>query len=74
MAYYLAMNNSVFDRIVEKVGTQADLARAMGLKPQAILKWKRQVPADRVLAVEALTGISRHEIRPDVFGEPDAAA
>lgn len=38
-----------------------------GLTPQAISQWK-QVPADRVLDVEAVTGISRHELRSDVFG------
>lgn len=29
----------------------------------------RQVAADKVLEVERVTGISRHELRPDVFGE-----
>lgn len=28
----------------------------------------RPVPAHRVLDIEAYTGISRHELRPDIFG------
>lgn len=44
------------------------LSEALGdLKPQAISQW-RQVPADRVLDVERITGMSRHALRPDVFG------
>jgi DNA-binding transcriptional regulator YdaS (Cro superfamily) len=33
------------------------------------------VPAERVLEIERLTGVSRHELRPDVFGPaPQEAA
>lgn len=46
--------------------TQLDQERK--LSSQAISQWKK-VPAGRVLQVEALTGLSRHEMRPDVFGE-----
>lgn len=35
------------------------------LSPQAISQWQR-VPADRVIDVEAVTGISRHALRPDL--------
>ena len=60
----------IFDRIVAVVGTQTALARALGVKPQALTKWKNtdRIPANRVLDVERLTGISRYEMRPDVFG------
>jgi DNA-binding transcriptional regulator YdaS (Cro superfamily) len=30
---------------------------------------ERSVAADKVLLVEAMTGIPRQELRPDVFGE-----
>lgn len=33
------------------------------------LKTSGKCPAELVLAVEAITGVSRHELRPDVFGE-----
>jgi DNA-binding transcriptional regulator YdaS (Cro superfamily) len=38
------------------------------ITPQAISQWDK-VPAKRVLEVERITGISRHKLRPDVFGE-----
>jgi DNA-binding transcriptional regulator YdaS (Cro superfamily) len=34
----------------------------------------RQVPAERVLDIERLTGISRHDLRPDVFGPAEDRA
>jgi DNA-binding transcriptional regulator YdaS (Cro superfamily) len=48
------------------------LARALSesgrpLSPQAVSLWTK-VPPERVLEVERLTGVSRHELRPDVFG------
>jgi DNA-binding transcriptional regulator YdaS (Cro superfamily) len=44
------------------------------ISPQAVSQWKA-TPAMRVLAVEKITGISRHELRPDLFGAstPEAA-
>ena len=70
------MREIVFDRIIKAAGSQAELARALDIKPQSVIKWRgRGVPPDRVLEIERLTGVSRHEIRPDVFGDqPDAAA
>jgi len=60
-------------RALEKIGGTARLAVAIGsITPQAISQWK-VCPVMRVLAVEAATGISRHELRPDVFGKGEAA-
>jgi DNA-binding transcriptional regulator YdaS (Cro superfamily) len=49
-----------------------ELGRLLGVTPQAIGKWSR-VPAERCLEVERLTGISRFELRPDIYGEPPRA-
>lgn len=43
------------------------LAQELGITHGAISQWS-QVPSERVLDVERITGISRHELRPDVFG------
>lgn len=44
----------------------AKLARLLdNISSQAISQW-RKVPEDRVLEVERVTGISRHELRPDL--------
>lgn len=49
-------------------GLAEGLSRTKKITPQAVSQWK-QVPPDRVLAVESLTGVSRHLLRPDIYGE-----
>ena len=62
---------------VRRAGGQTALAKAIRashpkVKQQHVWKWlrARTVPAERVLAIEAATGISRYDLRPDVFGPP----
>lgn len=51
-----------------KAGGASGLAsRLKDITPQAISQWRR-VPAGRALEVESATGISRHDLRPDIFG------
>ena len=52
-------------------GGQAALARTLNVTPQAVSQWvkgKRPVPPRLAIAIEAATGVSVHELRPDVFG------
>ncbi|MGE3990359.1 transcriptional regulator [Pseudorhodoplanes sp.] len=58
-------------RALEKVGGPSGLGRALGISSQAISQWRR-CPAGRVLAVEAKSGVSRHELRPDLYPRPGA--
>ena len=61
---------------VEQVGSQSALARLVGVSQQAVFKWLRNrkpLPAEHVLKVEARTGISRHELRPDLYPLVSAA-
>lgn len=53
----------------ERAEGASSLARALRITPQAVNQWF-VVPPERVLEVERLTGISRHFLRPDVFGPP----
>lgn len=53
-------------------GFSRDLAVALGITRGAVAKWKR-VPAERVLAVEAYSGISRHLLRPDIYPRSPSA-
>lgn len=46
--------------------TQTALADAFGISRKAVCKWT-QVPAERVLTVEKLTGVHRSLIRPDLY-------
>lgn len=52
-----------------RTGGVVALARELGIKHTALYSWRR-VPDKRVLQIERLTGISRHDMRPDIFGPP----
>ncbi len=52
-------------------GRKIKLASDLGISPGAISQWK-DVPADRVLEVEQVTGIPCHELRPDLYRVPNA--
>lgn len=57
------------------VKTAAELARLVGVRPQAVDKWLRgRAPAERCRAIEEATGgaVTRYELRPDVFGKAPA--
>jgi DNA-binding transcriptional regulator YdaS (Cro superfamily) len=59
--------NEGIKEFAERAGGVVRLSLALGLSRAAVAQWHR-VPAERVLEVERLTGISRYELRPDVFG------
>lgn len=61
--------SNIVEQAIEKAGGAAALARELGVTVQAVCKWT-EIPPRRVLEVERLTGISRHKLRPDVFGKP----
>jgi DNA-binding transcriptional regulator YdaS (Cro superfamily) len=70
------MDSTPLDRAIQAVGSAKALAEALGVTKQAITGWRhRGVPPERVLAVERLTGgtVTRHELRPDIFGYPQEA-
>lgn len=54
----------------------ARLASACDVTPSAVRHWvsgQRQVPPTRCAVVESVTGISRQQLRPDVFGNAEAS-
>lgn len=57
------------DRAVKLAGGSSKLAPQIGVSRQAIDQWPH-VPAKHVLKVEAISGISRYTLRPDIYGEP----
>lgn len=65
---------NALDLAIQNAGSAAELGRRVGVVPMAITMWKRRgrVPAERCLAVEAATGVSRYALRPDVFGPAPA--
>lgn len=56
----------VIDRAIEAAGTPTKLAEAAGVRLPSIYSWRR-IPSGRVLAIERATGISRQELRPDLY-------
>lgn len=54
---------------IEKAGGSRLIARAIGITRQAVEQWE-SVPAKHVLAVERISGVSRYELRPDIYGSP----
>lgn len=61
--------NPGLEKALAAVPTMASLALALGIKAQALSQWKK-VPAGRVLAVEKITRVPRHELRPDLYPAP----
>lgn len=57
----------------EQRGRASRLAEELGMFPSAISQWT-QVPAERVLDVERITGLSRYRLRPDLYGAKQDAA
>jgi len=48
--------------------------RDINISPQAIGQWQK-VPPKHALAVESITGVSRYELLPEVYGKsPDIAS
>jgi DNA-binding transcriptional regulator YdaS (Cro superfamily) len=50
---------------IEAAGGVGALARGLGIKQPSVSTWHR-VPAERVLAVETVTGVRREVLWPDL--------
>jgi len=57
---------------IQAVGGVSELARRVGISQPSVSNWDK-VPAERVVAVEAATGIPRVRLRPDLYREQPAA-
>ena len=53
---------------IRAAGGISELARQIGISQPSVSNWIR-VPAERVISVEAITGIDRAKLRPDLYGE-----
>ena len=56
---------------IRAVGGVSELARHIGISQPSVSNWNR-VPAERVVAVEAVTGVARAVLRPDLYRERHA--
>jgi len=58
-------------RAIEAAGGLAKIAAALDVTVQAVSQWN-EVPPLRVLEVERISGVSRSELRPDLY-PPESA-
>lgn len=58
---------------IKTVGNEADLARKLGITAQAVNQW-HVAPPMRVLEIERISGVSRHDLCPTLYPRADAAA
>lgn len=72
------MSHEAFSRALASFDdNQSRFAAAIGTSQQLVSYWKRHrkaLPAEFVLRAEQATGISRHELRPDLYPAEQAAA
>ena len=63
-------------RAIELCGGVTALANKIGVKQPVVSMWlqRGQVPAERVLAIETATGVSRHDLRPDIYPREEVGA
>jgi DNA-binding transcriptional regulator YdaS (Cro superfamily) len=55
---------------VERAGSQAAFARLCGVTQAAVWKWLangKWLPPQHAIAIETATGVSRHDLRPDIY-------
>ncbi len=62
------MRDAGLNEAIRAAGSVSELARQLGISQPSVSNWNR-VPAERVVAVETLTGVDRVVLRPDLFGE-----
>jgi TorA maturation chaperone TorD len=60
------MAHSGLEAAIRAAGGVTELARRVGVSQPSVSNWSR-IPAARVLAVEAATGIARAVLRPDLY-------
>lgn len=60
------MRDQGLQEAIRAAGGISELARRLGISQPSVSNWDR-VPAERVLSVEAATGIARVVLRPDLF-------
>jgi TorA maturation chaperone TorD len=67
------MRDEGLDEAIRVAGGVGALARKIGISQPSVSNWAR-VPAERVLSVEAATGVSRALLRPDLYAAHPAAS
>jgi hypothetical protein len=64
------MRDTGLEQAIRAAGGVGALAHKIGISQPSVSNWSR-VPAERVVSVEAVTGVTRAILRPDLFGDPE---
>ena len=51
----------------------AELARRIGVSPQVVNNWRARgsIPPQYVVGISVATGVRPHDLRPDLYPDPD---
>lgn len=73
----MGTKNTPLQRAVTLAGSQTELARRIGVQQAHVWNWlnrsKGKVPGEHVIPIEKATGVSRHELRPDLYPTEEQA-
>lgn len=63
------MSKEALKAAIDEAGSQTKLASAIGKTQGHVSNWLRRgkVPPEMVLPIESVTGVSRHDLRPDLY-------
>lgn len=62
------MRDQGLEEAIRAVGGIGALARTLGISQPSVSNWQK-VPAERVRAVESISGVPRAVLRPDLYGD-----
>lgn len=66
----MAMKKTPLQKAIEAVGGQRALARVCGVEQANVWYWlhrAKKAPAEHVITIEEASGVSRHDLRPDIY-------
>ncbi|WP_313539719.1 YdaS family helix-turn-helix protein [Sphingomonas sp.] len=64
-------------KAVRTAGSQSAFGRWINRRQSTVYGWLKEnkpLPAEHVLEVERLSGVSRHELRPDIYPQDNPSA
>jgi TorA maturation chaperone TorD len=67
------MRDEGLEEAIRAAGGVSELARRLGISQPSVSNWDR-IPAERVLSVEAATGVARRVLRPDLYQAAEAGS
>jgi DNA-binding transcriptional regulator YdaS (Cro superfamily) len=74
-ASYDSLAYEALQKAVTILRTQTAMGKLLGVSQRAVWRWlneTKKLPPEHVLTVEAATGVSRHDLRRDIYPLEDA--